>query len=188
MILSYDDYHALIEVCGVHNLLGVTGAGWNIEQNPHELATFLSSVQLPPSSTVLEIGTGYRAGLARFMTEILGWDVTTIDIRPPDTPAAFARQLVGRSDEVVEIIRAAYDLVIIDGDHHYEAVKQDFELYSSMGAVVMFHDIEGLRDCEGVAQFWGELRTTRLPDFHNARYTAIDEGDQRAGIGWLKRR
>lgn len=185
---TYAEYRAAIEQCGVHPLLGDAGEGWGVEQSPHELATFLAAVQLPPASTVLEIGTGYRAGLARFMTEMLGWQVTTIDIRTPDTPARLARQIIGRSDEVIDHVRGEYDLLIIDGDHHYEAVKRDFELYSPMAGIVMFHDIEGLRDCEGVSRFWGELRSKKLADFHNARYTAIADGDQRAGIGWMKRK
>lgn len=187
LMRNYFDYKALIEQCGVHTSLGAVGSGWGIEQNPHELATFLEAVHLPVGSTVLEIGTGYRAGLARFMTEHLGWQVITIDRYPPDTPAPLARQVVGLSENVVDIVRGEYDVVIIDADHRYEAVKRDFELYGMMGQIVMFHDIEGLRECEGAARFWHELRTRTIEGFSSARYVAVAHGLYRAGIGWIKR-
>jgi len=56
------------------------------------------------------------------------------------------------------------DFLFIDGDHQYEHVKRDFELYSPMvrdGGIVAFHDVE---NCEyhpnyGVlaGKFWKEL-------------------------------
>lgn len=186
--MDYADYKTLIETCGVHPALGPVGDGWAIEQNPHELATFLASMPSDIQS-VLEIGTGYRAGLARFMTECLGWQVTTLDRWMPDTPAPMARQIVGMSqdEDVREMLRGTYDLVIIDADHHYEAAKADFEAYGSMGRIVMFHDIAGLRECEGAAQLWKELSEARVEGFTAIRYEAIAEDDRRAGIGWIKR-
>lgn len=179
---DYDALRTLIERLGVHSALGPTGEGWGIEQNPHELATFLAALPSDINS-VLEIGTGYRAGLARFMSECLGWDVTTIDRWKSDTPAPLARQIIGFSQDVVEQVRGNYDLVIIDADHSYEAAKRDFDLYGGMGQVVMFHDIAGLRDCGGAALLWHELAylNHRLRD---GFYEVSADGDQRAGIGW----
>lgn len=53
------------------------------------------------------------------------------------------------------------DFLFIDGDHHYEAVKKDFELYSPLvrsGGIIGFHDINS-RDIEGVeaGRFFAEL-------------------------------
>lgn len=184
--MDYDALHALIERLGVHPALGSTGEGWGIEQNPHELAVFLTA--LPSDTrTVLEIGTGHKAGLARLMSECLGWDVTTVDRWKPDPPALLARQIVGMSQDVVEQVRGEYDLVIIDADHRYEAAMRDFELYGSMGRVVMFHDIAGLRDCEGARQLWAELKASDLDGFKAARHEVIADSDQSAGIGWLVR-
>jgi cephalosporin hydroxylase len=53
------------------------------------------------------------------------------------------------------------DLLFIDGDHSYNGVKQDYEMYSPLvrsGGIVSFHDIchHNLSGV-GVEQFWGEL-------------------------------
>lgn len=181
--MIYQALRGQIEEAGVHALLGPTGQGWGIEQNPHELAAFLSS--LPPIASVLEIGTGYRAGLARFMSECLGWHVTTIDRWLPDTPAPLARQIVGMSQDVIAAVSGHYDLVIIDGDHAYHAAKGDYLAYGGMGQIVMFHDIAGLRDCEGAAQLWQELSRDETGAMKAGYYEVIDNSNQRAGIGWI---
>jgi len=185
--MTYQDYRAAIERLGVHPALGPIGAGYGIEQNPHELATFLSLV--PTVNKVLEIGTGYRAGLARFMSEFMGWYVTTIDRNIPITPAPLARQITGSSDSraVIEHVRGEYDLVIIDGDHSYAAVRCDFENYQQMGRIVMFHDIVGDRGCEGARDFW-ELISLNWGNWQfMTRHEVVAQGEQRAGIGWLVR-
>jgi hypothetical protein len=183
--MTYAEYKALIETLGVHEQLGPAGQGYGIEHNPHELATFLCA--LPEISTVLEIGTGYRAGLARFMTEHLGWTVTTVDIHHPTTPAPLARQIIGRSDDVVVKVYGKYDLVIIDGDHSYDVVNLDAALYASMGKTVMFHDIAGLRDCAGTDRYWKEISRGKNGKLLKGHHEVIADGDQAAGIGWFSR-
>jgi len=52
------------------------------------------------------------------------------------------------------------DFLFIDGDHRYEAIKQDFILYSPLvrkGGIVAFHDI-GEREEGGGAKFWKEIK------------------------------
>lgn len=68
-------------------------------------------------------------------------------------------------NEVKDFFKKSYspvDFLFIDGDHHYEAVKRDFEMYSKLmmdSGVVVFHDaletnIEGVE----VNRFWNEIK------------------------------
>jgi cephalosporin hydroxylase len=57
------------------------------------------------------------------------------------------------------------DFLFIDGDHTYNGVKQDYEMYSPLvrpGGLIVFHDIciHGVElNCQ-VDQFWREIRVT----------------------------
>ena len=56
---------------------------------------------------------------------------------------------------------APIDVLFIDGDHSYEGVKQDYEMYRSLvrpGGIIAFHDIihTKFENCH-VDVFWREL-------------------------------
>lgn len=173
-----------IEEYGVHPILGPVGLGWNIEQNPHELAVFLDA--LPGVKTVLEIGTGPQAGLSRFMSEILGWQVTSIDKNGPWKVPQGVKLIKMLSVHAYPLVKdQRFDLVIIDADHHYEAVKRDYELYAPLGHVVMLHDIAGLRACEGARQFWEEVSVYKTGKKRKNCHEIIEPGERGAGIGWI---
>lgn len=82
------------------------------------------------------------------------------------------RCLLGNSTSActIEAVRQAgpYDAILIDGDHTYEGVKQDWENYRSMARIVAFHDIvgEGQKERGGrmveVPQLWAELKASGL--------------------------
>jgi hypothetical protein len=65
------------------------------------------------------------------------------------------------------------DLILIDGDHSYEGVKQDFEVCMQFNPrYVVFHDITN-DACTGVAEMWSEVKT---------KYTSYEFTDQYGSV------
>jgi predicted O-methyltransferase YrrM len=75
------------------------------------------------------------------------------DSHAPETVEALKEILAGRP----------IDLLMIDGDHTYEGVRSDFEMYGPLvgsGGLVAFHDVlphPGFPSCQ-VDRFWDELK------------------------------
>jgi predicted O-methyltransferase YrrM len=65
----------------------------------------------------------------------------------------------------------ALDFLLIDGDHSYERVKADFEMYTPLvhpDGLIAFHDIvpDPRKRAGGVPRFWQELRQNgRVTEF-----------------------
>jgi predicted O-methyltransferase YrrM len=67
-------------------------------------------------------------------------------------------------EEVKKILNGnQLDFLFIDGDHSYEGVKKDFEMYSPLvkkGGIIAFHDIVPgpQKNAGGVPKFWEEIK------------------------------
>ena len=76
------------------------------------------------------------------------------------------------------------DFLFIDGDHTYNGVKQDWEMYSPLvrpGGLVVFHDIAGDYAQAHVKSFWDTLK----PNYSHHEYISNPSGQY--GIGVLRK-
>lgn len=181
---SYAELIDLINRRGVHAELGPVGAGWGIEQNPHELALLLIDCQREEVKTVLELGTGYKGGLARFLVEDMGYKVTSVDHNRPTFIQNEVQYIAMSTEAAFELVHLNnYDLVIVDASHDYDNVKRDFEMYYPLaGKIIATHDIAGDRNCDGARVYWQEFKESYTG---NGLHEAIAQGRNRAGLGWV---
>ncbi len=79
------------------------------------------------------------------------------------------------------------DFLFIDGDHSYEGIKRDFEMYSPLvkkGGIIAFHDVAPKGEAEftgGVKYFWKKIK-----DNFDSRELIKDLEQTGYGIGVIK--
>lgn len=178
----------LIEHYGVHAVFGSSGdLNAGIEQNPQELAIFLARMESLGASSILEIGTGYRGGLSRFLAAELKWQVTTVDVEYYGH--AFPKveyYILGDGEQWPDFAdHMPWDVVLIDAKMDEAGFKAAWNHYKKFATVALaMHDIAGLRDCEDAQFFWESISNTKAGDLRKGYFEIIAEGDQRGGIGY----
>ncbi|NQV88102.1 MAG: class I SAM-dependent methyltransferase [Parcubacteria group bacterium] len=158
-------------------------------QKKQEISAFLDMIQKEQPQRIMEIGTA-RGGTLLMLARIAAEDakIISIDIARSlfgieGCPAWRASLFTyfAWSGQSISILRKdshqeetlrdveklmdgdKLDVLFIDGDHSYEGIKKDFDMYTSLvksGGIVAFHDIvPGLEaNVGGVPNFWQEIK------------------------------
>lgn len=158
-------------------------------QNEQEFDMFMEQYYLKHSpKTVLEIGSFYGATLWNFIeyNDNLR-KIVSIDLPIPPSDGRYNEMLksralwkswvAGKEVELIDIqgdshnpetlaliSNERFDFIFIDGDHSYEGVKKDWEMYSPLinkGGLVVFHDSTGY---DSVKKLCDEIRLTHSTD------------------------
>lgn len=177
-------------------------------QKPTELMMFFEALKGKRLKTIVEIGTA-NGGVLWALCCLADPDATIVSIDLPggEFGGGYSVEAVERmrkfavppqklyflredshkkatKDNLKAIIKnTPIDVLFIDGDHTYEGVKMDYEMYSPLvrkGGIIAFHDIVlhlNVPRCE-VEKFWKEVKKRKTV----AEY--IDQNDTTwGGIG-----
>lgn len=172
-----------------------------------EIKTFMNEIFIPHKPlTVCEIGSEAGGNLFLFSRYIpsngyiisidfnfysCNWKVPIINSFHNNTILINENsqddKTVDNLKKVLDSIGRKLDLLFIDGDHRYECVKRDFELYKQFvkdGGIIAFHDIVKytLANVCNVHKFWNEIK-----DGYNHREIICKPRFSGNGIGvlWL---
>lgn len=149
-------------------------------QTRSEWAQLFEFVRDEQPRTVVEIGTAYGGTIypwSRPSTSpetvvsvdmgYLGRDTRFYEAFAADSPtdATFfdrnSQSEATRDAVVDELDGDAVEFLFVDGDHSYDGVRRDWELYSELvapGGLVAFHDISESNPMCGVGDLWADLK------------------------------
>ena len=169
-----------------------------IAQIPSEIREFMAWLSERDIKDVLEIGV-YEAGTIICWkglfpdASVLGIDFGTGSDRLFRMRDKHGFELMMRSDsrlpETFEKVKdRRFDFIFVDGDHSYEAVKSDYEMYWPLvrnEGIMAFHDIKDTEFHRSIGveveRLWGELKGSHTYKEFIDPTNAPDEGF--GGIG-----
>ena len=156
------------------------------QQVYEEITTFGYWLKGFQANNILEIGFKGRTVWSHYMMYGEDFKLFIADSQTPET-----------RDKVKEFC-PEYDLIFIDGDHSYEGVRRDFELYQELlspRGYIVFHDIDPdhiFRDGAGgqVYKFWQDLsygsKTNIVTIKSSGKTTCFGQKEHFGGIGIWK--
>ena len=189
MMKTYKEILDFVNKAGSNHVTifgGEFEGGYELQQSPQEIASFLFDNQGKVISNFLEIGTA-AGGNTRIICDFLDVEnVYTVDLNEhPSIPKARKKNFEGlkirgelrnfwgdshskAAAKWIGSFEVEYDLAFIDGDHTEEGVRKDAIMtmpFLKKGALVIFHDtvVKGV----GCSQFdkklkMGEIKELKL--------------------------
>jgi cephalosporin hydroxylase len=164
------------------------------KQKLREFARFVRLIRKVHPTVVVEIGT-MKGGTLWAWCRLAAPDALLVSIDLPDGEfgSKYSAEIerlrtIARPSQRLELIRAdshsestleqlraildgrPIDFLFIDGDHTYEGVRQDYEMYSPLVKdLIAFHDIVPCRPQDGdVNRLWTSLRNEKSLDLVDA--------------------
>ena len=139
-----------------------------IQQKEKEFTELMKIIKENNYKSLLEIGA-YSNGCTYAFSQLCE-NVISVDLEHKSTERLKnVKYITGNSQDINiknKLKNKKFDVIFIDGDHTYDGVKKDFQLYSELineNGIICFHDIwdtpEHSRQNCFVSKFWNEIKT-----------------------------